>query len=701
MPDQKLDNLLNLAMDATEEEREKSRNLNVGYDEQTRMWEIIVKYSEVGSAGAETAGEIRSGGADNIGNARNGEQGRKTDGALEGELGDSAKALLGGPGISVVSLLGGYAIVTLPENILDEYSRRPQIEFIEKPTRLYFEDLFSKEASCITQVQRDEPGNLQLSGRGVLIGIVDSGVDYRHPAFLTADGKSRILRLWDQSIQGNPPDGYATGTEYTNEEINEALSLPVQEGRRLVPSEDVSGHGTAVLGVAAGSDFSPGAVNRGVAYESDLLVVKMGISRQDSFPRTTELMQGVDYLVRQALRLGRPIAINLSFGNNYGSHRGDSLVETYLDSVSSMGKNVICVGMGNNGSDALHYGGKLSTGETQEIELGVGAFEPTLNVQLWKDYEDEMEIYLESPAGERVGPLDETLGAQRWQAGNTELLIYYGKPAPYHVTQEIYVDFLVRDGEVETQENKSRNNYSNNLYVALCGKFCSNSVVGSRGDALIRAKSPTNCDSYFAESIFEVCEREKERKENKDRKYLRTQEYGYVDSGVWKIILVARNIKSGEYFLWLPGGKTLNPGTAFYLPRPQGTLTIPATARRVISVGAYDARQNTYADFSGRGSRALPYQKPDLVAPGVNIIAPRSGEGYAAFTGTSFSTPFVTGAAALLMEWGITRQNDPYLYGEKLKAYLRRGAKPLPGIENLPNDLTGWGALCVESSLPD
>ena len=593
MPDQKLDNLLNLAMDATEEEREKSRNLNVGYEKQTRKWEIIVKYSEMGIANEEVSDGMKYGAE----NDRN-----------------SVEILLGGPEISVVPLLGRYAIVTLPESMLDEYSRRPQIEFIEKPTRLYFEDLFSKEASCITQVQRDEPGNLRLTGRGVLIGIVDSGVDYRHPAFLTADGKSRILRLWDQSIPGNPPEGYATGTEYTNEEINEALSLSVQEGRRLVPSEDVSGHGTAVLGVAAGSDFSRGAVNRGVAYESDLLVVKMGIPRQDSFPRTTELMQGVDYLVRQAIRLGRSIAINLSFGNNYGSHRGDSLLETYLDNVSGMGKNVICVGMGNNGNDALHTGGMLSPGEIQEIELGVGAFEPTLNVQLWKNYEDEMEIYLEHPAGERVGPLFETLGAQRWQAGNTKLLIYYGKPAPYHVTQEIYVDFLPQD-----------------------------------------EKTP------------------------------------YVDSGVWKIILAARNIKNGEYFLWLPGGKTLNPGTAFYLPRPQGTLTIPATARRVISVGAYDARQNTYADFSGRGCRALPYPKPDLAAPGVDIYAPRPGGGYAAFTGTSFSTPFVTGAAALLMEWGIIRRNDPYLYGEKLKAYLRRGAKALQGSEKLPNDLIGWG----------
>ena len=119
------------------------------------------------------------------------------------------------------------------------------------------------------------------------------------------------------------------------------------------------------------------------------------------------------------------------------------------------------------------------------------------------------------------------------------------------------------------------------------------------------------------------------------------------------------------------------------MPRAQGTLTIPATARRVISVGAYDARLNAYADFSGRGSCNLPYPKPDLTAPGVDILAPRAGGGYARFSGTSFSTPFVTGAAALLMEWGIIRGNDPYLYGEKLKAYLRRGARPFPGVKDI------------------
>ena len=274
MPDQKIDNLLNLAMDATPEERTKSENLNVGYNSSERLWDVIVKYS-----GPESG--------------------------------------LGGEGIQVVPLLGGYAVVTLPESEIKAYSAREQIEFIEKPKRLYFETFQAREASCILPVQAGSNG---LTGKGILVGVVDSGVNFFHPDFRNEDGSSRILYLWDQSIPGNPPEGYTKGTEYTKEEIDEALVLGETEGRRLVPSRDVSGHGTAVLGIAAGNGTVSEGVNRGVAYESDLLVVKMGNAGENSFPRTTELMEGIDYLIRQAVRMGRPIAINISFGNNYGSH---------------------------------------------------------------------------------------------------------------------------------------------------------------------------------------------------------------------------------------------------------------------------------------------------------------------------------------------------------------------------------------------
>ena len=288
MPEQKIDNLLNLAMDATPQERAKSENLNVGYDSSEKLWDVIVKYS-----GPESG--------------------------------------LGGEGIQVVPLLGGYAVVTLPESEIKAYSAREQIDFIEKPKRLYFETFQAREASCILPVQTGSNG---LTGKGILVGVVDSGVDFFHPDFRNEDGSSRILRLWDQSVNGNPPNGYTKGTEYTKEEIDEALVLGETEGRRLIalhieeapvarpliPSGDFSGHGTAVLGIAAGNGRASDGVNRGVAYESEILVVKMGNAGTNSFPRTTELMEGIDYLVRQAAALGKPIAINISFGNNYGSH---------------------------------------------------------------------------------------------------------------------------------------------------------------------------------------------------------------------------------------------------------------------------------------------------------------------------------------------------------------------------------------------
>ena len=175
----------------------------------------------------------------------------------------------------------------------------------------------------------------------------------------------------------------------------------------------------------------------------------------------------------------------------------------------------------------------------------------------------------------------------------------------------------------------------------------------------------------------------------------------YIDSGVWKIQLIPSKVVDGSYDLWLPGGGILNEGTRFSFPTPETTLTIPSTAGRVISVGAYNSRYMSYVDFSGRGyTRVIKAVKPDLAAPGVDIRTTAVGGRYDNRTGTSFAAPFVTGAAALMMEWGIIKGNDPFLYGEKVKAYLRRGARPLLGGE-YPNNRIGYGALCVRDSLPE
>lgn len=576
MNSQKADNMLNLAVDATEEERQKSLELDLGYNPVEKEWEVIVKYS--------------------------------------GDL-DELRPII----VSAVPLLGGYAVITVLDQNLERLIRMPQIEYVEKPKALFFEAADGRRVSCINTVQ-DAP--FSLSGRGTLVAVLDSGIDYANLDFRNEDGTTRIKALWDQTIPGKPPAGYATGTEYTEEEINEALRAPTQNERmRLVPSSDSSGHGTAVTGVAAGNGQGSEGINRGVAPESGLIIVKLGVPRENGFPRTTELMQAADYAVRKALELKMPVAINISFGNTYGSHRGTSLLERFLDNLTDVWKNVICVGSGNEAAGSGHTAGRLREGEEFQIPFTIQERQTAISIQIWKNYVDEMMISLTSPSGLRVGPIQEQLGTQRIRMGQTEILLYYGEPGPYSTDQEIFLTFL-----------------------------------------------PQNV---------------------------------YLDSGEWRITLTPGKIVDGTYELWMPGRQVLNAGTGFLYPRDLATFTIPSTASRVITVGAYDARTFTYADFSGRGRTAAPDSvKPDLAAPGVRVTTVIPGGGYAEMTGTSFAAPFVTGAAALLMEWGIVNGNDPYLYGEKVKAYLRRGARPLPGFTEYPNPQVGYGALCVRDSLP-
>jgi len=572
MPDQKLENVLNLALDATEEERDKSLELNVGYNPIDREWDLIVKYS--------------------------------------GSL-DCVRAL----GARVVEMQNEFAIITIRESLIDAMSDCPAVEYVEKPKRLFFQIENGKRASCITPVQRPP---LPLTGRGVLVAVIDSGIDYENDVFRNADGTTRIRHLWDQTISGSPPEGYVIGTEYTREEINEALRAPTRQERlQIVPSQDISGHGTSVTGIAAGNSQE----YQGVAYESDLLIVKLGIPREEGFPRTTELIQALDYVVRRALEYQMPVAINLSFGNTYGPHDGSSLLERFIEDIANTWKSVICIGTGNEGNAAGHTSGVLVDSEETVIQLAVQENSPSLNVQIWKAYFDLVDFSLISPSGVRIGPIQEVLGSQRFVVGNTQILLYYGEPNPFSIDQEIFIDFLPRDT--------------------------------------------------------------------------------YIDSGIWRLVLTPRDIVNGEFALWLPSQAVLNPGTGFLFPTEERTLTIPATSYGTIGVGAYDAATFTYADFSGRGPAGPGRRaKPDIVAPGVDITAPIPGGSFEELSGTSFATPFATGGAALLMEWGIESGNDPFLYGEKVKAYFQRGARPFVGITQYPSPLVGYGALCVEDSIP-
>lgn len=624
MNHEKLDTTLNLSLETDIETRNKSQVLSNGVDETAGTWEVIVKYH----------GDI-------------------------GALGEIAEA--------IDVLINGYAIMRVTKQQLERLVTYEQIEFVELPKSMQFNTYRAKQASCVFPLT---VSGTRLSGRGVLIGIVDSGIDYLLRDFQNETG-SRILYLWDQTLSESDriPEGFSKGAEYRKEDIDRAIqaagrvdnAIVEASGRNglerngatmssrqrayeIVPSRDLSGHGTAVAGIAAGSSVSP--LYQGVAPGSELIIVKLAgnmgrmetgrqitnfgtqVSRfntDQNFPLTTDLMRGITYVMRKAEELGRPIVLNISIGDTYGAHDGTSLLERFIDSVCDNGRNTICIGSGNEAVSNGHTSFVLN-GE-ERIELSIAERERGTNVQLWKNYVDDCTLELEAPGGNRYTVNTKQRGKQTWKVGNTTVLIYVSPPKPFTVNEEIFFDFIPQDE--------------------------------------------------------------------------------FIDDGIWTFVLSPVNSNQHDYHMYLPNSRTRNTNTRFVTPTPQLTMTIPAFASRALTVGAYDIVTNSYADFSGRDRNIGEEErsffaadvKPDIAAPGVDITAPATGGGYASFTGTSFATPIVTGSVALLMEWGIIRGNDLFLYGEKVKAYLRKGAKPLGGEVLYPNPRNGWGALCVADSI--
>lgn len=513
------------------------------------------------------------------------------------------------PQIEVSMLLENFALLRLPPSLIPTISALPQILYIEMPHYISFEILSGKRSSCITQVTLPP---LSLTGNGVLVGFVDSGIDLTHPDFQDSNGNSRVLFLWDQTRDEYPPDGYLFGTEYNNEQINEALRM----GKTL--SKDESGHGTAAAGIACGNGNASNGRYRGIAPEAELIVVKMR-KNKGLYPRTTELLSGIDYCIKKALKFNRPLVLNISFGNNYGSHTGNSLSELYLNRVSLLGRISIIAAAGNEGTSPVHTSGFLD--QTVNVDFSISERQTSLNMQLWKDYADDVRIKLRAPSGTEY-TLSDNFGTNIETLDQTRIAFYNSAPSPFQRLQEYYFEFF-----------------------PIADNF-------------------------------------------------------YLTSGVWSLIIEPISIKNGAFEMWLPSASSLNGATRFLSPDPYNTLTIPSSANSVITVGAYDAKTNTPADFSGRGAAAMPnlLTKPDLVAPGVSIIVPSFPDGYQTVSGTSFAAPFVAGSAALLMEWGIVKRNNLFLYGEQLKTWLIAGAKELPGYP-IPNPRTGWGALCLEASL--
>lgn len=277
--------------------------------------------------------------------------------------------------------------------------------------------------SGILQMQ-GEP--LNLVGRGVVIGFLDTGIDYRNEVFRNSDGSSRILGIWDQTIQtGQPPEGLLYGSEYRKTEIDRALLS--EEPFQIVPSVDEIGHGTVVASVAAGSPVSGGLRFTGAAPMADIAVVKLreikGYLREfyqlpQQVPAYSEsdILTAVKYLESYAISLVRPLVICFALGTSMGDHQGRSILAGYLNTIATRRSRAVVVCGGNEGNSAHHYAGYATEGVSQttdNVEIRVGEGESGFVAELWGSIPASHAISIRSPGGEVTDRVDFKLGQTR------------------------------------------------------------------------------------------------------------------------------------------------------------------------------------------------------------------------------------------------------------------------------------------------
>lgn len=483
-------------------------------------------------------------------------------------------------------------------------------------------------ASGILRAQ-GEP--LNLTGRGVVVCFIDTGIDYTNPIFRDASGNSRILAIWDQTIQEGPsPKGFDYGTEYTREELNRALRE--DDPYSIVPSRDTQGHGTAMAGVAAGA----GADYLGAAPEADIVVVKLKECKQylrefyllpSDVPayQENDIMLGVQYADGFARQFNRPVVICLGLGTNSGDHEGNSALGEYLRAVAGRPSRAAVVAGGNEGNAGHHYVGQLGNydsnigrvdgagiadnSQQDRVEIRVGENVKGFILELWGNVPDRFILSVRTPGGETVPAV---------RLGTGESVTY---------------DFV----------------YEKTI-LTVAGEL----VEPSSGEELIllRVQDPT--------------------------------------PGIWVFQVEAVGaVYNGNFHMWLPITQFIGGAVNFLEPAPDTTLTEPGMSENVITVSTYDTANNSFYILSGRGFTRTGRVKPDFAAPGVEISIVRGTQ-----TGSSLAAAITTGAVAQFMQWAVVENNDDAVSGREVKNYFIRGAARESDLF-YPNREWGYGRLDV------
>lgn len=493
-------------------------------------------------------------------------------------------------------------------------------------------DVTSMDAAGITPA--GELPVLNNQGAGVIVGFVDTGINYTDSLFRNVDGSTRIIGIWDQTNNSDnsnnienetakPFSAFSAlyGTQYTAEEIN--LALNSDNPASIVPTRDENGHGTFLASIAAGNRDERAGFS-GAAPQASIAMVKLKPAKQylrdfylirdgaDAY-QENDIMMGVSYLYFLARKYSMPLVVCIPLGTNMGSHMGMSRLGQYLNQVSLSNGSAVITAAGNE-TGARHHFRAVMDADTDEVtaELRVGEREAGFSMELWAENMGAYTVGFISPTGEVAREISVPLRGE-----NT-------------------VSFLLEQTQIT-------------VYTQIADVSAGSQFI------FMRFENPM--------------------------------------SGIWRI-LIRNSLDIRETFhIWLPVRGFISDETYFLRPDPDTIITDPGNARYPITVTAYDHTKNSIYIHASRGYSLSGRIKPDLAAPGVNILgASVSGRRLTRMSGTSVSAAHLAGAAAILLNWGVLNANYPYLNTPVLKSIFVRGAQRNPAL-TYPNREFGYGTL--------
>ncbi|ELC8433658.1 S8 family peptidase [Clostridium perfringens] len=476
--------------------------------------------------------------------------------------------------------------------------------------------------------------SLNLRGSGVVVAIVDTGIDYLNNEFMREDETTRILRIWDQTIDsGKTPDGFISGSEYTEEDINKAIQAQKQGQNPydIVPSKDDYGHGTKMAGIVGARGINREIV--GVAPDCEFIIIKLQEASKEYVDfyyakgdkakyRNTDIIMALKYLYELSFTLNKPMIIYLPLGSNLGDHAGASILERYVDTkISGRNSLFVVTSTGNQGNTDTHTSGEIkSNGDSQIIELNCGKEQKGLVLQIYAQRPSKIKLGILSPSGERF---------ENTNPRKTKHILINDAP----IWKFIYEGTTVQ----------------------------------------VTYDSP---DEFTGDDKFVI-------------------KMEGITEGVWRFILTSNNIVDGKYYAWILQRELLDEDTRFLNPSPYTTLTIPGTAKTIINTSYYNQNNGAIVSESGRGYTMKDYIQPIITAGGINAITTKPGGGTITMSGASVAGAILAGCCALIIQWAVVDGNDPQMYATKLQAYIIRGARKREG-DTYPNRQWGYGILDMQ-----